>query len=263
MGDVARPMLAEVLAVLTELPADVWAPALGERSPGWCVRPVLDAIPGVRFDLEVPGATVGAGPRASWLHTSPAEAQETLVARGVLPEGWCGDVRRGWWCPVCSGRGVVTYQTEGGLEDDGCGVCAVDDPDATGGVRLTGYTPHAATIPDLVAVASLGWTAIDCAEELAREACRTLREYGCPQPERVVWRVAPKFHRYDTVWSRDVRRGETMVLVRDGRLDVPLGFGQIKRHIILPVEALWEMGLALDAITDAVRIVAPPVGGGR
>jgi len=34
--------------------------------------------------------------------------------------------------------------------------------------------------------------------------------------------------------------------------------------IILPAEAIWEMGLALDAITaDAVRIVVPPVGGGR
>lgn len=44
MGDLARPMLAEVLA---------------------CVEGLTD----------------------------PADAQEALVARGLLPEGWCGDVR--------------------------------------------------------------------------------------------------------------------------------------------------------------------------
>ena len=190
MGDVARPMLAEVLAAVEGL-------------------------------------------------TDPAEAQERLVSRGLLPEGWCGDGRRGW---------ASNYAMPAGSPFD----------------NLPMLGPNPCTIPELVAVASLGWPAIQRAEELARAACAALREYGCPTPERVVWRVAPKFHRYDTVWSRDVRKAETMVLVRDGRFDVPDGFGRIVRHIILPAEVLWLDGLALDAITaDAVRIVAPPVGGVR
>ena len=231
MGDVARPMLAEDLAALTELPADVWAPALGERSPGWCVRPVLDAIHGVRFDLEVPGATVGAGPRASWLHTGPAEAQETLVARGLLPEGWCGDVRRGWYCAGCAERGD----------------------------QHTTTAPH--TIPDLVAVASLGVPAILRAETLARDACAALREYGCPQPQRVVWRVGERA-RADALLWRDSIHNRVQVSARGvvlvhGRLDV-----RPERRVVAGIEALWLSGLALDAIDrEAVRIVVPPVGG--
>jgi hypothetical protein len=104
VGNVARPMLAEVLAALTELPADVWDVALAERSPGWHARPVLGSAQ-VRFHLEVGGAAVDAGPRATWTVTDPADAQETLVARGLLPEGWCGDVRRAWWCAACEGDG--------------------------------------------------------------------------------------------------------------------------------------------------------------
>lgn len=234
MGDVARPMLAEDLAALTELPADVWAPALGER-----VRPVLDAIHGVRFDLEVPGATVGAGPRASWLHTGPAEAQETLVARGLLPEGWCGDVRRGWYCAGCAERGD----------------------------QHTTTAPH--TIPDLVAVASLGVPAILRAETLARDACAALREYGCPQPERVVWRVGERRETKDRVLAHAWVSGSAeQILSCEGRWYT----GSTRDGIVIRKRswagdvgaacALWKMGLALDAIDrEAVRIVAPPVGG--
>ena len=237
MGDVARPMLAEDLAALTELPADVWAPALGERSPGWCVRPVLDAIHGVRFDLEVPGATVGAGPRASWLHTGPAEAQETLVARGLLPEGWCGDVRRGWYCAGCAERGD----------------------------QHTTTAPH--TIPDLVAVASLGVPAILRAETLARDACAALREYGCPQPERVVWRVGHPQPAKEVLvvlcpWEKN---NETSTWIGvDGVLhDIRWYRGAPKSKLTIgPASSLWLSGLALDAIDrEAVRIVVPPVGG--
>ena len=227
MGDLARPALPEALAALTDTDADLWGACRSVAADG--------AVVGTLGNTNVPCVV-------RWTATDPTDAAELLVTRGVLPEGWHGDTRRGWACPGCGGRG--------------CG------PGFTGPERCVEGGPDY-TIPDLVAVASLGWPAIQRAEELAREACLALREYGCPAPQRVVWRVG-SFRRYDTVWSRDVRKTETMVLVRDGRFDVPDGFGRIMRHIILPAEALWTSGLALDAITpDAVVVVVPPVGGVR
>jgi hypothetical protein len=160
--------------------------------------------------------------------TDPAEAQECLVARGLLPEGWCGDVRRGWH--------------DRQARDDGWG----DWRDVV--------LPAPRTIPDLVAVASLGVPALLRAETLAREAPARLREYGCPQPERVVWRVGERGKH----WHKVRGCGNAMV--------TPEGvvYNERSKPPCAPVAALWEMGLALDTITaDAVRIVVPPVGGGR
>lgn len=181
MADLARPMLAEVLA---------------------CVEGLTD----------------------------PAEAQERLVARGLLPEGWCDVARRGWH--------------ERQACDDGWGVWR----DAV--------LPAPRTTPDLVAVASLGWDAVHRAEEYALEAPARLREYRCPQPQRVAWRVGERGTPGAVVFTR----GLTM-LARSGRIFIN---GRLDGRAASSAEALWQMGLALDAITaDAVRIVVPPVGGSR
>lgn len=205
MGDVARPMLAEVLAVLAGTEPSAWTPGhhsvVGVTAGGatWTPR-------GAGWHSE----------ETPWLHADPAEAQEALSQRGLLPEGWCGDVRRGWYCEACDSYGtqrIATTMYPLGTREIPCERC--------------GGWPR--SIPDLVAVASLGWPAIQQAELIAREACVALREYGCPQPERVVWRVGYRMLPGDFAWR--------------------------------PVAALWEMGLALDAISaDAVRIVVPPVG---
>ncbi len=119
--------------------------------------------------------------------------------------------------------------------------------------------PAPRTIPDLVAVASLGLAAIQRAEELAREACRALAQFGCPTPERVVWRVGQRSPADAVLWrDRDLVvvsvRGVVLV---GGRLDV-----RPDRRVVASAEALWDSGLALDRITrDAVVVVVPPVGG--
>jgi hypothetical protein len=111
------------------------------------------------------------------------------------------------------------------------------------------------TIPDLVAVASLGWSAIRLAEELARAACAALREYGCPQPERVVWRVGERGDGESVVFGR-----WNVVVRAKGRIDTA---DDVLRYVDA-IDSMWLSGLALDAIDrDAVRIVVPPVGGAR
>ena len=222
-------MLAEVLAVVTGVPY-------------WHRRVVL----GIGVDhvsaIHDSGGHVVDWP---WTITDPAEAQETLVARGLLPEGWCDVARRGW-------HDRRLRSIEAG--------------------RLQGYDaacPSPRTIPDLVAVTSLGWLAIQRAEELAREACHTLREYGCPQPDRVVWRVGHPQPAKEVLvvlcpWEKN---NETSTWVGvDGVLhDTRWYCGAPKSKLTIgPASSLWDSGLALDAITaDAVRIVVPPVGGGR
>jgi hypothetical protein len=118
-----------------------------------------------------------------------------------------------------------------------------------------------------VAVASLGVPALLRAETLAREACAALREHGCPQPERVVWRVGKRRERDDKSiplawWAREGGAKVSMadVLSVDG-IWYPAKGPETWQHA---TRELWVDGLALDAITaDAVRIVVPLVGGVR
>lgn len=168
--------------------------------------------------------------------SDPAEAFETLIARGVLPQSFADDPQRAF---------VHTDRP-----DDGWG----DTRDA--------LTPHPPTIPDLVAWASLGAAAILRAEELARETVRRLRPWGAPQTERVVWCVRTLSNMEDegqgTVWHYG-----------EGR-DVLTGGITPHGDLFPSVEAIWESGLALapaargldlPAITaEAVTLVVPPVG---
>ena len=241
MGDVARPMLAEVLATLTGTEADTWS--FDRRS---VVRVGAD---GAQW---TPVGVGWASDTAPWITTDPAEAQELLSERGLLPDGWCGDVRRGWYCEACDSYGTQRIMP--------FSVYGVDDREVP--CERCGGGPR--TIPDLVAVASLGWTAIDCAEELLREACRALREYGCPQPERVVWRVGER-RTESRCWIERTRRvsiggdGRRWLTTPDQRYCENDDGDEIK-----PIAALWLSGFALDVIDrDAVRVVVPPVGGVR
>ena len=226
MADIARPALASVLAALTQYDPDRW--------PDDSFSRVVAAFAGAGWtEKTIDASGWGAGPlSAHWTTTNPAEAAELLATRDVLPAGWCDVERRGWrWTSF-----VAAARSD----------CEVTSP-----------TPR--TIPDLVAVASLEWPAIQRAEELARAACHALREYGCPTPERVVWRVGSRSPSDAVLWRA---RGLVVVSVRGvvlvgGRLDV-----RPDRRVVVAAEALWTSGLALDRITaDAVVVVVPPVGG--
>lgn len=158
-----RPALADVLAVLTDtLPAQ-WSPE------SYRVTAVTWRWVGRRHPPQGMGVDGGV-PLAM---TDPAEAFEAITVRGVLPDSWAVDVRRGWVCAMCGGDGNGNAPLSGA-----CVPC-----------RGFGHVAHPPTIPALVAWASLGPTAILRAEELAREAVRQLRQWGAPQVERVVWRV--------------------------------------------------------------------------
>ncbi len=248
MADLARPALPEVLAALTER----------DDLPEWqheAHRAVV-RTKGVAIRWVDPFQAQDA--RAyEWTTTDPTEAAELLVTREVLPAGWHGDTRRGWACPGCGGRGEVTAQTAGGLVEYGCPRCSVD-PDAHG----TGLIAHPRTIPDLVAVASLGWPAIQRAEELAPAACHALREYGCPTPDRVVWRVGDRGPAHREVYARDVGYPGGIMLCANGSCIAEAPAGNVCSIDARAARELWTMGLALDAITpDAVVVVVPPVGG--
>lgn len=230
MGDLARPALPEVLAALTDTDADLWGACRSVAADG--------AVVGTLGNTNVPCVV-------RWTATDPTDAAELLVTRGVLPEGWHGDTRRGWACPGCGGRG--------------CG------PGFTGPERCVEGGPDY-TIPDLVAVASLGWPAIQRAEELARAACHALREYGCPTPERVVWRVgnrrALKGQWFPIAWTAP---GGSIPAFSDVLSTRGVWYPEHGDSVDVPAARdLWTSGLALDRITpDAVVVVVPPVGGVR
>lgn len=227
MTDVQRPALAPVLAALTDLPMEVWAVWLAEPpSP----IEVYDHSACVRLAQWRPQG-YAMGPVA-WITRDPAEAWEILDARGLLPP----DGSRGFWCRR------VSYDT----------------PD--------GYVDRPATIPDIVAWASLGAEAIVTAEALCCEIAPALARVGVvtDRCERVVWRVRDTSQgvRGPIVdyWQR--RDGAT-VLMADGTLDVPNGFSSFKRETIAPVRALWDMGLALERVGAECVLCAPPIGGSR
>lgn len=99
------------------------------------------------------------------------------------------------------------------------------------------------------------------AKMLPREACRALREYGCPQPEWVVWRVGERDADRWIYRQRDYgadSRGRLYEAHRSGYSQM------LEDRATEGVEAIWLSGLAVDRITaDAVQIVVPPVGGSR
>ena len=253
-----RPALAAVLGALTTEPEAWWREKIAAASRRDAVRVWSDSV-----DVFVPrpSGRPGTTHQRLWSFDDPDEASEVLLARGLLPARWCGDARRGWWCAACKGAGIVR---EYNFENVDC-ACAhfVEDE------WVRGFTAGPRTIADLVVVASLGVPALLRAETLARDAYAALREYGCPQPERVVWRVGERRETKDRVLAHAWVSGSAeQILSCEGRWYA----GSTRDGIVIRKRswagdvgaacALWKMGLALDAITaDAVRIVVPPVGG--
>lgn len=196
--------------------------------------------------------------RYPWITTDPAEAWEILDARGLLPpEG-----SRGFWCRRCDGRGSIALGGEY-PERDYCDECSVEDVMATGGVRACGSATIPATIPDLVAWASLGADAIVTAEALCREIGPALARigYGVDRCERVVWRVKDADRRVRGAIVEQWRKDGDAVLMANGTLDIPGGYAAFHRETIAPVRALWDAGLALERVGAECVLCVPPIGG--
>lgn len=244
---VARPALAQVLATVTDRPVGHWIAEL--RSPAFRGRWEIERYSGPRLCWHVEtdfGRKTTARRSVPLTITDPAEALEAMVTRGVLPQSFAGDASRAWWCAICERRGLR----------------ATDARCAYGG----GTAPS--SILDLLAWASLGPAQIEQAEELAREAVRWLASWGVEKRDRrIVWRVAARtddLNRF--VWGDDEHR-----LHADGGVShaMPHSEGGGRSWFVTnplgwcsPATALWDMGLALDAIDgDALVLVCPPLGG--
>jgi len=239
-----RPALADVLAVLTDTQPLQWAPE------SYRVTSVTSRWIGRRHPPQGMGVDGGV-PLAI---TEPAEAFESLIARGVLHDAWVGDVRRFFRC-VCDGKPIAT-PARGGQAIPSCGGCGYyDEP---GDPPRPDYAvPRPPTIPALVAWASLGPPAIVRAEELARATVAALRPWGAPQPDRVVWHVRRLTTQEDDgvgcAWDDPGHDGD-YALESGGQS--PAG------ALVQQARDVWETGLVIANITaDAVTIVVPPIGG--
>lgn len=124
----ARPMLPGAFAVLTDLPSGLWR--------GWISRPFSLSAAGV---VRHGHASWEGDVVIRWITPDPAEAYEVLQTRGLIPDDYCG----AFVCVQCDGSGIRDR-----LVDAECLDC-----------DGTGHRPHPASLPDLVAWASLGFGA--------------------------------------------------------------------------------------------------------
>lgn len=147
-----RPMLGAVLDALT-------VPRAGDPPPSiWCDVtdvPVVVRDSGCVVEVGSPYH----GVRYPWATQDPAEALELLQARDIVPMNWRGR----FVCEACGGTGGIRAGGSPSEPDewDHCPDCAVEDPDATGGVRAVGTLPHPPTVAALASWASLGFAAGD------------------------------------------------------------------------------------------------------
>ncbi len=284
MADVQRPALAPVLAALLDVSEGTARILAG---PGALRIDEAGTCPAEHW--------LAAKVRYPWTTRDPAEAWEILDARGLLPPDGARSFDVGAAIADIIRNAPPRSRGNGGSRGD-AGFIVYDDITARlptyaierGDVRVDAVLsdderderftvegalaaaarqwPHPATIPDLVAWASLGAEAIVTAEALCREIVPALARVGvvADRCERVVWRVrdASQGVRGPIVdyWQR---RDGTTVLMADGTLDVPNGFSSFMRETIAPVRALWDMGLALERVGAECVVCVPPIGGSR
>lgn len=104
------------------------------------------------------------------------------------------------------------------------------------------------------------------AAALALDVCRALDDCGCPQPTRVEWRAGDRSGEH-VAWREDGCCADGWTLYADGTCVWSDEYGGYENIDVPAAEALWSMGLALDAITaDAVvraDAAREPYGGCR
>ncbi len=114
----------------------------------------------------------------------------------------------------------------------------------------------------LVLVLSLGRQAIETAEELGREVCRELRDFGVPQASCVEWIAPSERHSFHHVWERHsfhhVWAGEGHALSCRGVLrHHGTGYAVYESRA---ARRLWDLGIRLRWITPTgVSLGVPQV----
>lgn len=154
----ARPMLADVLAALTDLPVDFWRAVQSDR--------VVVARDAVSVLTALP-SVLAAGPVA-WTVPDPAKAWEVLQTRDLIP----GDYEGRFACTSCGGTSRIV------LRNDLVDYFAIPCHACPGPLSRPYLRPQ--TLPELVSWASLGFVSSDDgqhpgilgAEELARRTRR-------------------------------------------------------------------------------------------
>lgn len=178
----ARVALADVLAALTwdgdPRLAEFWRASTRPYPDGSRItnRVVIDEKGVGTFNVAEGLTPLRAVAHQPWRHDSPAEALEALHTAALWPfavEG-AGAVR--WWCPLCKGSQKALSALSVGPEGV---VLASPDPVPC---WCVGEAP---SFPDLVAVASLGASALLRAASLTEDIARAA---GHPKA-RLVWRV--------------------------------------------------------------------------
>lgn len=285
-----RPALAAALAALTGVPA--------EDFPD---RRVSLTGAGV---FRAPQSFPGLETFAPWTTTDPAEAWEILVTAGLLGE----DPRRTFDVYAHVVDGEIYRAPDGSVRipggTAGFEVRAIAEPGAdevqwairrgalgrkvaiprlllergrgidvvTESLRsIARQWPHPATIPDLVAVASLGPTVLG-AEELCAKVAGELATLGLAVApcERVVWRVAREPLSPIALAGRFTRAGRDTarrVPVKSFDLSAEGGLWEVgipgREALFAGVSAvreLWEMGLALERVGAECVVAAPAIG---
>ena len=197
---------------------------------------------------------------APWRHDSPAEALETLHTRSLWPFAAEGDGAVRWWamgrCGMCGGRGGASGDCPW-CNDRGMAVTSV---------------PTAPTISALVAVASLGASALLRAASLAEDIARAA---GHPKA-RIVWRVmtraaiedhhnrtgiAADAHDPATAFSREVA-AEMYLGGRPAHVAAPweAPLGNDATSVVLAWDALYALARHEDGTATGVHLVGIDAG---
>lgn len=105
----------------------------------------------------------------------------------------------------------------------------------------------------LVLVLSLGRQAIETAEELGREVCRELRDFGVPQASCVEWIAPSERHSFHNVWGDEGYALSPLGVLRHHGAGYTVHESRAARR-------LWDLGIRLRWITPTgVSLGVPQV----
>jgi hypothetical protein len=282
-----RPALARVLAALTSRPVGHWLAELA--SPAFRAETLRVDARGVAWRVQPdPYRHVFQARGSAWSVQDPAAAWETLATREVIPAEAVGAEGRGFPCETCQGAGVLPAAV-GPLRVQ-CPYCAGECPTCGGAGRVLpawsadrdvicddcggdgfekdespGFFPRPETLLAAASFASLGWEAVQTAEQLAREVAARVT-WGAVRCERVLWRVggSPEDIARERLQRHAFPESLPFAALFEWGGGAAVGNASMSSPLVEAMGAVWAMGLAVDRVApSAVTLVCPAIGGGR